>query len=171
MSTQTIEKTIEVAAPIDAVYKQWTQFESFPQFMTGVKEITQTDATHTHWVMSINGIKREFDAEIIDQEANSKVAWKSIDGPDHGGIVTFDRIDENSTQVNLQMDWEPEGATEKIGSALGVDSREATRDLDNFKELMESNGFTASDNAWQGSSDSAPIAHEREPATAAGAGI
>lgn len=163
--TTTVEKTIDIAAPISAVYNQWTQFESFPQFMDGVKDLKQVDATHTHWVMSINGIKREFDAETTEQRQDELISWKSTDGPDHAGRVTFERIGENETRVNLSMDWAPEGALEKVGSALNVDDREAKRDLDNFKELMESNGFKETSRV-EGDSENA-VHHEREPATPA----
>jgi uncharacterized membrane protein len=32
---ETIEETVDVAVPVNTAYNQWTQFESFPQFMSG----------------------------------------------------------------------------------------------------------------------------------------
>ena len=75
-----VVKSVDVDAPISAVYNQWTQFESFPQFMGGVEQITQTDDTHTRWVTSIGGVTREFDTEITEQHPEERVAWKSTDG-------------------------------------------------------------------------------------------
>jgi uncharacterized membrane protein len=76
---------VDVDAPISAVYDQWTQFESFPQFMGGVDQITQSDDTHTHWVTSIGGVSREFDTEVTEQHPDERVAWKSTDGTTHAG--------------------------------------------------------------------------------------
>ena len=123
MSMTSIEKTIDVDAPISAVYNQWTQFEDFPQFMGGVESITQTDDSHLHWKVSIAGVEREFDAEITEQHADQRVAWKSIgtstgDSPQHAGVVTFYRISDDTTRVTLQIDWQPEGFVEKAGALL-----------------------------------------------------
>src|SRR6185295_8850304 len=62
-----VTKSVDVEAPISAVYNQWTQFESFPEFMSGVERITQADDTHTHWVTDVGGVKREFDTRITEQ--------------------------------------------------------------------------------------------------------
>ena len=149
--TNTIEKSIDVNVPISTAYNQWTQFESFPQFMGGIDKIEQKDDTHTHWDVSIGGVKREFDAEIVEQHPDQRIAWKSLDdkeGPNHAGAVSFVKVSDSSTRVVLQMDWEPEGVVEKIGSAIGVDERQVDKDLKKFKELIESNGFEQG--AWRG---------------------
>src|SRR6476659_11041583 len=78
---ETIEKSIEVDAPVSAVYNQWTQFEEFPQFMSDVQEVRQLDDRHLHWVASIGGKKREWDAEIIEQVPDDRIAWRSTSGP------------------------------------------------------------------------------------------
>lgn len=156
--TNTIEKSIDVNVPVTTAYNQWTQFESFPQFMDGINEIKQTDDTHTHWNVSIGGVKREFDAEITEQHPDERIAWKSTDGPDQAGVVTFHKLDGDNTRVTLQMDWEPNGAVEKIGSAIGADDRQIQHDLEKFKELIESNGFE--EGSWRGD-----IPREREPSS------
>src|SRR4030095_12716814 len=62
-----IEKSVEVKAPVHAVYNQWTQFEEFPRFMAGVKEVRQIDDTHVHWHAEIWGKDKEWEAEITEQ--------------------------------------------------------------------------------------------------------
>src|SRR5882757_4890120 len=64
----TIEKSIDVHVPVRTAYDQWTQFESFPEFMEGVERVVQVDDTLTHWVTKIGGVAREFDARIIVQQ-------------------------------------------------------------------------------------------------------
>jgi uncharacterized membrane protein len=141
-------KSVDVEAPISAVYNQWTQFESFPQFMGGVEQITQTDDTHTHWVTSIGGVTREFDTEITEQHPEERVAWKSADGTTHAGVITFHRLSDTSTKVTAQIDWEPEGVVEKAGSVLGFDDRQVQSDLDRFKDFIESRGGETG--GWRG---------------------
>jgi uncharacterized membrane protein len=155
----TVKSDVDVNVPISVAYNQWTQFESFPQFMGGVDSITQVDDTHTRWKVSIAGIKREFDAVITEQLPDERVAWKSVDGEDHAGVVTFHRIAEDQTRISVQLDWKPEGVVEKVGALLQVDDIQIDRDLHRFKELIEANGFETG--AWRGTIDREPDATGR----------
>ncbi|MBB2900514.1 putative membrane protein [Kineococcus radiotolerans] len=146
-------ETIDVSVPVRTVYNQWTQFESFPEFMGGVEQIVQTDATHTHWKTKIGGVEREFDAEITEQHPDERVAWKSVDGKGHAGVVTFHRLGDSETRVTVQLDWEPEGLVEKAGAAVGADDRQIKADLKKFKAFIESRG--AETGAWRGDVDPA----------------
>src|SRR3954471_15063539 len=117
----TVEESIDVAVPVSTAYDQWTQFESFPQFMSGVESIRQLDDRRTHWVTSIAGVRREFDAEITEQHPDERIAWASVGGDTrHAGVVTFHRLGDEDTRVTVQLDWQPEGVVEKVGSAVGV---------------------------------------------------
>lgn len=145
---KTIEESIEVEAPVTKAYNQWTQFESFPRFMDGVERVVQKDDRHLHWVAEVGGHRQEWDAEITEQHPDHRIAWKALDqeGPD--GVVTFHRLDDSRTKVMLQMAYEPEGAKESIGSALGLDSRRVKGDLESFKEFIESRRHETG--AWRG---------------------
>ena len=143
-----ITKSIDVDVPVRTVYNQWTQFEDFPRFMEGVEQISQLDPTHTHWKAKVGGVEREFDAEITEQHPDERVAWRSTTGPDQAGVVTFHRLGDNQTRVTVQMDWQPDSATEKVGSALNVDDRRVQGDLERFKEFIESRGTETG--AWRG---------------------
>ena len=142
------EASVEVDRPVRTVYNQWTQFTTFPQFMSGLERIDQISDTKTHWVTSVGGVKREFDAEITEQTPDQRVAWKSIDGTSHAGVVTFHHIDDSKTKVMLQLDVAPEGLVEKVGDALGAVSHQVNGDLERFKEFIESRG--AETGAWRG---------------------
>jgi uncharacterized membrane protein len=144
-----VEKSIDVDVPIRQVYDQWTQFESFPQFMNGVERITQLDERRTHWVTKIGGVEREFDAEITEQHPDERVAWTSIDGETkHAGVVTFHKISDTTTRVMVQLDWEPQGLVEKVGAVVGVDDRQISADVKRFKEFIENRGTETG--AWRG---------------------
>lgn len=147
--TQIIE-TVDVDVPVTAAYNQWTQFESFPHFLEEVVSITQLDDTRNHWVVNVGGVEREFDTEITEQHPDERVAWRSLGGETaHAGAVTFHRLDDTSTRVTVQIDWEPEGLLEKIGSLVGIASHAVRKDLDNFKEFIEGRGGAAT-GAWRG---------------------
>jgi uncharacterized membrane protein len=144
----TIEQSIEVSVPVGTAYNQWTQFESFPEFMEGVDRIQQLDDTTTHWVTSIGGVTREFDAKITEQHPDERVAWRSVDEPHQAGVVTFHRLSADTTKVMVQMDFEPEGLVEKAGDKLGVVQRRVKGDLERFKTFIESRGTESG--AWRG---------------------
>ena len=147
-----IQKSIDVEVPVGTAYNQWTQFESFPEFMSGVESITQIDDTHTHWVTNIAGMEREFDAEISEQHPDERVAWHSVSGESkHAGVVTFHRLDDARTRVMVQIDWEPSDLVEKVGSAINVDDRRVQGDLERFKEFIEARGQETG--AWRGDVD------------------
>jgi uncharacterized membrane protein len=143
-----VEQSIEVNVPIRTAYDQWTQFEEFPDFMEGVESVQQTDDIHLVWTAELGGKRHEWRAEITEQIPDERVAWKATDGKDNAGAVTFDRLDDNRTKIMVQMDFEPEGIVETLGSALGSDERRVEGDLERFKEFIESRG--AETGAWRG---------------------
>lgn len=132
-----IEKSIEVDAPLRAVYNQWTQFEEFPRFMEGVQEVQQLDDTHLHWCAKVGGKELEWDAEILEQVPDERITWSSISGKRNAGTVRFEAVDSTRTRVYLTMTYEPEGPVEKVGSAIGVTGARASKDLERFKAFIE----------------------------------
>ena len=108
----TIIETIDVEATVNTAYNQWTQFETFPEFLSFVESIQQIDDTQLHWKVQIGGVEREFKAEITEQHPDERVAWRSIEGEaKHAGVVTFHKLSETSSRVTVQLDWEPEAVT------------------------------------------------------------
>lgn len=144
----TIEKSIEVNVPVTTAYNQWTQFESFPRFMQGVKEVQQLDDRRLHWCASIGGKEREWDAVIVDQIPDQRVAWRSTSGADNSGVVTFVPLGPDTTRVTLEMTYQPEGPVEATGTALGMASGQVEGDLKRFKDFIEVRGVETG--AWRG---------------------
>jgi uncharacterized membrane protein len=146
--SQVIE-TIDVDVPVSIAYNQWTQFESFPHFLSFVESIEQVGDTLTHWKVKIAGVEREFDAEITEQLPDERVAWKSLGGEvQHAGVVTFHRLSDASSRVAVQLDWEAQSIVEKAGALLGIDSASVKSDLKHFKEFIEGHGSETG--AWRG---------------------
>jgi uncharacterized membrane protein len=143
-----IEKSIDVRVPVHTAYNQWTQFEEFPRFMEGVREVRQVDDTHLHWRAEIGGKETEWDAVITEQIPDERIAWTNTSGARNAGVVTFHKIDPQTTRLMLQIDYEPEGAMENIGSALGLVNSRVQGDLERFKEFVEARGSETG--AWRG---------------------
>ena len=135
-----IHKDILLRVPVRTAYNQWTQFETFPQFMEGVKEVRQLDAAHLHWRAEIGGKEESWDAEIVEQVPDHRIAWRSTTGAPNSGSVDFEMIDDGNRKVVLTLDYEPQGLAENVGSALGFDDRRVQKDLENFKRFIESQG-------------------------------
>jgi ribosome-associated toxin RatA of RatAB toxin-antitoxin module len=143
-----IEKTIEVECPVRVVYNQWTQFEEFPEFMAGVKEVRQIDDTHVHWHAEVWGKDKEWDAEITEQVPDERISWKSVSGAYSAGTVRFEPVGSDKTRIRLLMAYEPEGAVENIGDAVGILSSRVQNTVEDFKKFIEERGSETG--AWRG---------------------
>ena len=144
----TFEGSIDVNAPVRTAYDQWTQFEMFPQFMEGVEEVRQVSDTKLQWRAEIAGRTEAWEAEITEQIPDQRIAWTSRTGAKNAGVVTFHYIDDATTRVMPQLEYEPETLVEQAGAALGVVGRRIKGDLERFKEFIESRGEATG--AWRG---------------------
>jgi carbon monoxide dehydrogenase subunit G len=155
MSTK-VEKRILVNVPVSTAYNQWTQFEEFPHFMGGVKSVTQLSDDRLAWVAEIGGVRRQWEAKILEQVPDRKVAWAATEGATNAGAVEFEDVGGGQTSIQLTLEYEPEGLIEKVGDKLNVVDRQAEADLKRFKEFIEDEGYASG--AWRGSvSSGAPV--------------
>jgi hypothetical protein len=143
-----IEKSVEVRCPVRTVYNQWTQFEEFPKFMSGVKEVRQLDDTHVHWHAEVWGRDKEWDAEITEQVPDERISWRSTSGAPIAGTVRFEALGPDVTRVALSMSYEPEGAIENLGDAVGLLDARVQDSVDDFKDFIENRGTETG--AWRG---------------------
>ncbi|MFF7357019.1 MULTISPECIES: SRPBCC family protein [Streptomyces] len=145
----TVKESVEVEVPLHTAYNQWTQFETFPDFMEGVEEVRQLDDRHNHWTTKIGGVRREFDTEIVDQLPDERITWRTTTGDTtQKGTVRFQRMDDMHTRVELVMDVEPSGAAEKVADLLGTLDRRVKGDMKRFKQYIEQRGDESG--AWRG---------------------
>ena len=135
-----VTESVEVAVPVSTAYNQWTQFEEFPRFMGGVEQVQQLDDTHLRWAAEIAGKREEWDAEITEQRPDERIAWRATGGKGNAGVVTFEPMGSSETRVTVQIDWQPEGVAENVGAAIGMDDRQVSKDLERFKDLIETTG-------------------------------
>ncbi len=147
--TTRVEKSIMVNVPVSTAYNQWTQFEDFPQFMGGVQRVTQLSDDRLEWVAEIAGVRRQWEAKILEQLPDQKVAWAATEGATNAGAVSFEDVGGGQTSVRLFLEYEPEGVVEKVGDKLNIVENQAEADLDRFKAFIESEGYATG--AWRGS--------------------
>lgn len=143
----TIEKSIDVGVPVSVAYDQWTQFETFPQFMGGIVSVQQLDDSHVKWTAEVGGERRQWKAEIVEQEPDKVIAWRSVEGMPNSGRVEFEPTD-SGTRVTVEMEYETDGLKESTGAMLGVDSGQVEEDLERFRDLVE--GREVPTGAWRG---------------------
>jgi len=144
----THEHTVVVERPLITVYDQWTQFETYPQFMDNVDAVEQVDDAMTHWKVSLAGVSREYDAQIMEQRPGEVISWESVSGPKQAGRVSFAQLAPERTRVTLRMDFEPHGLTENVGEAVGVVASSVEGSLERFKDYIEDRGDA--EGGWHG---------------------
>jgi uncharacterized membrane protein len=143
-----IIEAVDVDVAVRTAYDQWTQFESFPEFMDGIKQVRQLDDRTLEWVADVAGKEKRWKATITEQEPDQRIAWTSTEGARNAGVVTFHRLGEGRSRVTLQLDVEPDGPLETVGDALGVVKNRVKDDMKRFKTFIESRGTETG--AWRG---------------------
>src|SRR5689334_23817012 len=132
-----IQRWTDVAVPVDKAYQAWTQFEEFPKFMHRVLEVKKDDQNKIHWQEKIWFSTREWDGEITERRKNDRIAWKSVSGTQHSGVISFHKLDSNLTRVMVDLDFLPTGMIEKMASGMRFVKRAVQADLARFKAYVE----------------------------------
>jgi uncharacterized membrane protein len=142
-SAVTVEKAINVDAPVDVVYALWSNFENFPQFMTNVLEVRNLGDDISHWkVAGPGGIPVEWDAEITRVIPEKMVAWKSVKGSTipNTGYVKFEPNANGTTEVSVRVSYNPPAGAvgHAFATMFGSDPKsEMDADLMRMKSLLE----------------------------------
>ncbi len=132
------EEGIEVPAPVAEVYRRWTDFSRFPEFMNNVEAVRPLGGGRHHWVARILGTKQEWDSDVTDQQENQRISWRSLNGAPNAGTVTFQPLPNNRTRVQLRMEYTPPGGTmgQKLEKMTQITRRQVREDLENFRRLV-----------------------------------
>ena len=132
-----VEEFIDIGVDLETAYDQFTQFEEWPKFMHRVERIEQRDESTLMWHENIWGVRRSWEAEITDQTPCERLVWRSKNGPQSIGVVTFHRLSDNLTRILMTMDFQPKGLFEKTASGLRMSRRALKSDLMRFKAFVE----------------------------------
>jgi uncharacterized membrane protein len=132
-----IQRWTDVAVPVDVAYERWTNFEDFPKFMHRVLSVEEKDGDHVTWQEKIWFSKRQWEGEITQREENDRIAWTTVSGTSHAGLVSFHALDDRLTRVMVTIDFQPSGIIEKMASGLRFAKRAVEADLARFKAYVE----------------------------------
>jgi uncharacterized membrane protein len=138
-----VQKTININAPVESVFKFWTNYQNFPRFMSNVREVRSSGEARSHWIVAgPAGVPVEWTAEITELVPNKLLAWRSIDGTvvNHTGVIHFEPNREDGTRVQIRLCYHPlAGAIgHALAKILGSDpKREMDADLVRMKTFIE----------------------------------
>lgn len=131
--------SITVNAPVHQVYQLFSHFNDFPKFMSYVKEVTYKDDQTSHWVANIFG-DHAWDAVNERWIPDRQIGWRSTDGLENSGIVTFEAVGDTQTQVTVDITYNPPaGFIGDIGDKLGAGKhfhKRLQEDLDHFARMV-----------------------------------
>jgi uncharacterized membrane protein len=157
-----IQQAVDVAAPIDIVYDEFTQFEDWPKFMHRVERVEQKDDSTVVFHEQVWKIRRKWEAEIVEQRPDERIVWESVSGMDHVGVVTFHELADRLTRVELNIDIDPHGPIEKIARGARFAKRAARADLKRFKAWVEMREDDESE-GWRGEIEDGEVVGYQEP--------
>jgi ribosome-associated toxin RatA of RatAB toxin-antitoxin module len=136
-----VQQAIEVSAPLHTVYEQLAAFEDYPRFMSGVEEVTAIGQDQTHWIMNLDGKRREFDARIIERSLDERVSWSTLDGPLLAETITVRPLGETKTQVVAQLEADIAFLMPSDRHGQASLTKRLKSDLTALKGLVESGGM------------------------------
>ncbi|MGW4945215.1 SRPBCC family protein [Actinoplanes sp. NPDC004185] len=132
-----VQQAVEIGAPLHAVYEQLATFENYPRFMTGVQRVTRIGDDQTHWIMDVEGHRREFDAQITERSLDERVSWATTEGPLLAETITLRPMGETRTQIVAQLEADVAFLLPSDRHGQETLRRRLKADLDTFKGLIE----------------------------------
>jgi len=156
-----VQQSVDIGAPIETVYNQWTQFEDWPSFMHRVTRVTQEDDCTVSFATKIWAKTKEFTANIETQRPNERIKWSVSQGLTHTGVVTFHELAPNLTRVMLTFDVQPGSLIEKAARGMRHVKRAARADLHRFKAFIEIAEIETG--AWRGTIEDGELVEEHDP--------
>lgn len=142
MSEQ-ITKSIIVKGDISTAFGVWSDYETFPNYMTYVGNVVKLGPRMSRWeVNGPLGINLDWTAETTRYEPNQRIAWNTKDHDGNtttSGEVTFSDLTDDQTLVTLTMNYSPPGGTvgESLARLFSDPSKRLEEDLRNFKAYVE----------------------------------
>lgn len=147
-----IEKSVTINKSPEELFSFWRSFSNLPRFMNHLESVRETDAQHSHWIAKAPaGMTVEWDAEIINEQKNELIAWRSLEGASfpNAGSVRFEQAPGNrGCVVSVSLSYEPFGGWlgSKIAKLFGEEpDQQVEEDLRRFKQLMEAGEIASTD--------------------------
>ncbi|MFG2661722.1 SRPBCC family protein [Streptomyces sp. NPDC048425] len=135
--TSSLVETVDIKAPVAVAWSLWSDVSRWPVFLSHVQRVDRLDERRFAWQLSLPGADKSFVAELSEVVQGERIAWKTTAGVHHAGVVTFHRLDDESSRVTLQIEYDPQGFVEHLGALTNLDSVLANYDLGEFQKLAE----------------------------------
>ncbi|MFI5963650.1 SRPBCC family protein [Streptomyces asoensis] len=136
MSASLVE-TVDVEAPVSVAWALWSDVTRWPAFLTHVRLVERLDAHRFAWQLQLPGADKNFVAELTEVVPQERIAWHTVEGVDHAGVVTFHRLSDTTSRVTVQIEYDPKGFVERLGALTNLDSTLANYDLGELQRLAE----------------------------------
>ncbi|MER6245149.1 SRPBCC family protein [Streptomyces griseorubiginosus] len=136
MSASLVE-TVDIEAPVAVAWSLWSDVTRWPAFLSHVRLVDRLDERRFAWQLQLPGVDRNFVAELTEVVPEDRIAWRTVEGVHHAGVVTFHRLSDTSSRVTLQIEYDPQGFIEHLGALTNLDSVLANYDLGEFQKLAE----------------------------------
>lgn len=136
MSASLLE-SVDVRAPVSVAWDLWSDVTRWPSFLSHVRLVEPMDERRFAWQLELPGAEKNFVAELTEVVPENRIAWHTVEGVDHAGVVTFHRLSDTTSRVTLQIEYDPKGFVEHLGALTNLDSTLANYDLGEFQKLAE----------------------------------
>ncbi|MEH1167367.1 SRPBCC family protein [Micromonospora sp. CPCC 205539] len=143
-------------SPAEA-YRFWRDVENLPRFMAHLESVRADDLRRSHWVAhGPVGRRVEWDAEIIDDQPNTSITWRSLPGtrvPNAGRVRFVPAPGDRGTEVRVELRYAPPaGALGRVVAKLfGEEPEQQVRDdLRRFKQVLETGEVVRSEGSPNG---------------------
>ncbi|MRG44582.1 DUF2892 domain-containing protein [Chitinophaga sp. SYP-B3965] len=138
-----IRTKFNVNRPRNEVYAYWRQLDHLPAFMAHLYDVEVIDERHSHWTVKlVGGFALEWDAEIVEDEENEVLAWRSTEGADisNAGKIIFRDAPDGGTELHVTISYRPPAGYVGAGLARLLNPAFASmvkNDVRNFKNYVE----------------------------------
>lgn len=129
-----ITEEIDIGAPVDVVYGQWTQLQDFSGFMKKVDSVEQESDEKVNFKAQVLWSHRTWNATIVEQVPDELIIWRSTGEKGHvDGAVTFHELAPRLTRVIVVLEYYPQGLFERTGNIWRAQGRRARLELKHFR--------------------------------------
>jgi uncharacterized membrane protein len=132
-----IQCSTDIAVPLQVAYEEWMRLEFLPEGVHTVRKIGRDGDRLRGRIAGVNRERARWRAEIREERPEESFAWRSLAGADCLGLLTFHRLAERLTRLELELDVIPSGPAEAFELLTHIADRRAEADMRRFKAELE----------------------------------
>jgi len=143
----TVQKVINVSAPVEEVFSFWIEYQNFPRFISKMREAPPAVERRSRWaVAGPAGVPVHWTAEVTRVVPTSLIEWRATGDSQvrHQGSVRFEQVGGGSgdvlTRVTVRLRYVPPAGAfgHAVAALFGADPKaEMDGDLMRMKTIIE----------------------------------